>query len=84
MVLSDIPVFREITGGQAAFFSPLDPHDMARVIQRVLASRSEQIHLLGHGSERLSAYNYFSIAAQYESLYSDLATMASSLTITKP
>ena len=76
MALSDIPVFREITGGQSAFFSPLDPHDIARVIQRVLASRSEQINLLGHGFERLKAYNYSSIAAQYESLYIDLTTMA--------
>ena len=77
MALSDIPVFREITGGQLAFFSPLDPHDMARVIQRVLASSSEQISLVSHGFERLHAYNYPSIAAQYESLYSDLITIAS-------
>ena len=77
MALSDIPVFREITGGQLAFFSPLDPHDMARVIQRVLASSSEQISLVSHGFERLNAYNYPRIAAQYESLYSDLITMAS-------
>ena len=75
MALSDIPVFREITGGQSAFFSPLDPHDMARVIQRVLASSTNQVSLIGHGFERLKAYSYSSIAAQYESLYIDLTTI---------
>jgi len=77
MALSDLPVFREITGGQSAFFSPLDPYDMARVIQRVLASSSEQVSLISHGLERLHAYSYSSIAAQYESLYSDLIAMGS-------
>lgn len=72
MALSEIPVFREITGGQSAFFSPLDPDDMARVIQRVLASSSEQNSFICHGFERLKAYNYSSIATQYESLYRDL------------
>ena len=76
MALSGIPVFREITGGQSAFFSPLDPHDMACVIQRVLASRSEQINRIGHGFERLKAYNYSSIVAQYESLYGGLTATA--------
>jgi len=72
MALSDIPVFREITGGQSAFFSPLDPYDMARVIQRVLASRPDHISLMNHRFERLKPYSYSSIATRYESLYRKL------------
>lgn len=76
MALSDIPVFREITGGHSAFFSPLDPHDMARVIHQLLASSTTQTIFTGYGFERLNAFNYSSIAAQYETLYSDLTATA--------
>lgn len=83
MALSDIPVFREITAGDSAFFSPLDPYDMARVIQRVLASRYEKPSLLSHQSERLKAYNYSSIASQYENLYRDLFATAPRIAISR-
>lgn len=69
MALSDIPVFREITESQSAYFSPLDPRDIARAIERVLTSPEEQARLIEYGRERIEFYSYSDIAARYERLY---------------
>ena len=76
MVLSDIPVFQEITEGRSAYFSPSDPRDMARVIARVLSSNQEQARLIEYGRERVRAYEYSNIVAQYERLYLSLLGIA--------
>jgi glycosyltransferase involved in cell wall biosynthesis len=72
VALADIPVFREITEGRSAYFSPDDPQDMARTIERVLVSLQEQERLIEYGRERVRAYDYANIGAQYERLYSSL------------
>lgn len=36
VITTDIPVFREITGGNALFYSPGNPHDLARVVSQVV------------------------------------------------
>jgi glycosyltransferase involved in cell wall biosynthesis len=72
MALSDIPVFREITEGRSAYFSSSDPQDMARVIAGVLSSHQEQTRLIEYGRERVRAYAYSNIGAQYDRLYASL------------
>lgn len=72
MALADIPVFREITEGQSAYFSPEDPQDIARTIQRVLASPQEQARIIEYGQKRIRAYDYANIGARYERLYNSL------------
>ena len=72
IALADIPVFREITEGQSAYFSPENPQEMARTIDRVLRSPQEQAHLIKYGQERVCTYTYENIVSQYEQLYSSL------------
>jgi len=69
IALSDIPVFREITEGRSAYFSPSDPRDIARTIERVLTSPEEQARLIEYGRERIKFFSYSDIAARYERLY---------------
>ncbi len=76
MALADIPVFREITEGRSAYFSPDDPYDIARVIARILSSPQEQARLIEYGRERVKAYAYSNIVTQYERLYSRVLGMA--------
>lgn len=75
IVLSDISVFREITEGRSAYFSPTDPRDMARVIARVLFSPEEQARLIEYGLDRVRAYGYGRIGMRYEMLYRSLLGM---------
>lgn len=72
MALANIPVFREITEGRSAYFSPEDPQDMARTIERVLSSPQGQARLIKYGQERVRAYTYDNIGAQYAQLYANL------------
>ena len=63
MALTNIPVFREITEGRSAYFSPEDPQDMAGTIERVLTSPKGQARLIKYGQERVRAYTYDNIGA---------------------
>lgn len=72
MVLSDLPVFREITQDRGVYF----PHDnvelMALAIENVLSSNSERVRLVEYGNERVQAFSFQSLAAQVERLYRSL------------
>lgn len=72
MVLSDIPVFREITQDKGVYF----PHDnvelMVLAIESVLSSSSERARLVEYGNERVQAFSFQSLAAQVERLYRSL------------
>lgn len=72
MVLSDIPVFREITEGRSVYFSPDDSMDIALAIERVLESRTVNDCCISYGLERIIAYGYSPISALYESIYCQL------------
>jgi len=69
LVLSDIPVFRELTEGQAVYFPPIDVDAMALAIEKVLTSSSERDRLLNYGRKRIGMFKYSSLAAQLEDLY---------------
>jgi len=72
MVLSDIPVFREITESRSVYFSPDDAKDMALAIERVLTSSSLIEEDIAFGFHRLTAYDYSRIVDSYVYLYSQL------------
>jgi glycosyltransferase involved in cell wall biosynthesis len=76
MVLADIPVFREITGGRGVFFSPFDPKEIAFAIQKGLLRKVDQARLVDWGFKRLKDYEYSAIAVQYEALYRNLLASA--------
>lgn len=69
MVLSDIPVFREITESHGVYFSHNDTEAMASAIEKVLSSSSERERQIQYGYERVQAFNFKSLAGQLESLY---------------
>ena len=72
MVLSDIPVFREITEGQGVYFPHDDCEAMASAIELVLSSGLERARLIEYGNERVQAFSFQSLAAQVEGLYRTL------------
>ena len=72
MALSDIPVFREITENQSAYFSCSDPYDIARVIYKVISSPSERSRLSEYGFNRVKEFFYSRIAESYAQIYKSL------------
>lgn len=69
MVLSDIPVFREITQDRGVYFPPQDVESLACEIERVLSSESERARLVEYGNNRVQDFSFKSLAAQMECLY---------------
>jgi glycosyltransferase involved in cell wall biosynthesis len=69
MVLSDIPVFREITQDSGLYFRHDDAESMASAIDTGLNSSSERARLVEYGNERVKAFSFRSLAAQLASLY---------------
>lgn len=72
MVLSDIPVFREITEGEGRYFPTDDPGCMADAIESVLADDGEQARLVRYGQSRVNAFGYRQLASQMQSIYKAL------------
>jgi len=72
MVLSDIPVFKEISQGKGAYFSHDDSESIATSIDEVLSSTTEQSRLVEYGSDRVIDFGYERIAMSLEQLYRSL------------
>jgi glycosyltransferase involved in cell wall biosynthesis len=72
MVLSDMPVFREITQDRGFYFVQHDAEAMAAAIEKVLASESERARLIEYGNVRIQDFSFPSLAAQVERLYQKL------------
>ena len=72
MVLSDIPVFREITQNKGVYFLHDDVEAMAAAIETVLSSSSQRASLISYGEERVRAFSFKSLAGQLESVYRTL------------
>jgi glycosyltransferase involved in cell wall biosynthesis len=72
MVLSDIPVFREITENLGIYFRYDDADNFAWAISKVLSSSSERTRQIEYGHERVKAFSFKSLAAQLQNLYSTL------------
>jgi glycosyltransferase involved in cell wall biosynthesis len=72
MVLSDLPVFREITQDQGVYFPYHDPELMANAIEIILSSGNERQRLIEYGNERVKAFSFRSLAKQLERLYRSL------------
>lgn len=72
MVLSDLPVFREITQDTGVYFPHDDVEAMAFAIERGLSSPSEQARLIEYGRQRVQAFTFPQLAAHMEELYRSL------------
>lgn len=73
MVLSDIPVFREITQGQGVYFPHGDPDSIAGAIDDVLYSKSECDRLIRYGSKRVEDFSFRRISADLARLYRSMS-----------
>ncbi|WP_428357436.1 glycosyltransferase family 4 protein [Methyloprofundus sp.] len=72
IVLSDIPVFREITQGQGAYFSHDQPESIARVINEVLSSSCEIERLIKYGNKRVQDFGFKKIAGDLADVYKSI------------
>ncbi|MEK9719979.1 MAG: hypothetical protein VW257_02810, partial [Quisquiliibacterium sp.] len=71
IVMSDIPVFREITQNQGAYFSPGSAEAIAAAVESTLGSSSRRGDLIAYGRQRVQAFRFESIAEQLAALYLD-------------
>ncbi|QAY77035.1 glycosyltransferase family 1 protein [Sphingosinicella sp. BN140058] len=73
LVLSDIPVFRELTEDKGAYFPPDDAVAMAATIRDVLASPDRQQALVAYGERRIADFTFPALARQVEQVYKSKA-----------
>jgi glycosyltransferase involved in cell wall biosynthesis len=71
-VLSDIPVFREVTQGNSFYFPNDDVEAMTIAIETVLDSSSERERQIDYGDRRVKEFGFPRLAAQVENLYLSL------------
>lgn len=57
VVLSDIPIFREIFGDSGIYFNPYDPNDMADKIIGVLSDENIRLNLLEKQKEKIKFFD---------------------------
>jgi glycosyltransferase involved in cell wall biosynthesis len=74
VVVSDIPVFREVTDGHAVFARPLDPADLGAALQRVTTSESLRSELRAAGLERASQLSWDRCALETVRVYREAAS----------
>ena len=72
MVLSELPVFREITQDQCVYFPYNDPNLMARAIDKVLSSDSEKDRLIQYGNKRVQDFSFKKISMDLVNVYKTL------------
>lgn len=68
-VLSDIPIFREITQDQGVYFPPEDIEAMAAAIQTVCESCELRRTLADYGRHRVNDFGFDALALQVQTAY---------------
>jgi glycosyltransferase involved in cell wall biosynthesis len=69
VVLSDIPILREIFGEAGFYFNPYSEEDLARAILAIISNEEFKIGLLEKQKERLKMFDKNKIIEQYISLF---------------
>lgn len=72
VVLSDIPVFREITQDSGVYFSPNSMEAMAEAIETTLSSQELLDELVAYGRRRVQDFSFDSLSAQLVELHESL------------
>jgi glycosyltransferase involved in cell wall biosynthesis len=70
MVLSDLPVFREITQNTGVYFNPENIESIVEAIELVLNSKNEQEKIINYGNERVKAFDFMNLSSQLINMYS--------------
>jgi glycosyltransferase involved in cell wall biosynthesis len=69
LVLSDIPVFRELTEGQGVYFPPRDIGAIAGAIAETVFDQERQRRIVTYGNHRVEAFSFENLARQVEQIY---------------
>ena len=69
MVMSDIPVFKEITQNQGSYFPFDDPFAMSEVIAEGLSSDEKREAQIQYGTKRIVDFSFEEISKKLEALY---------------
>jgi len=69
VILSDIPILREIFGESGLYFNPYSEEDLAKAILKVISDSEFKIGLLEKQKERLKIFDKNKIIDQYISLF---------------
>jgi glycosyltransferase involved in cell wall biosynthesis len=69
VILSDIPILREIFGEAGFYFNPYSEEDLAEAILKVISDKEFKIGLLEKQKERLKMFDRDKIIDQYISLF---------------
>ncbi len=69
VILSDIPILREIFGEAGFYFNPYSEEDLAKAILKVISNEEFKIGLLEKEKERLKMFDKNKIIEQYISLF---------------
>ena len=69
VILSDIPILREIFGEAGFYFNPHSEEDLAKAILKVISEEEFKIGLLEKQKERLKMFDKDKIIDQYISLF---------------
>ncbi len=72
MVLSDLPVFREITEDRGVYFPPDDVAAIAAAIEVGLTSTDYREHGVQYGYQRLNDFSFDRLADRIATMYCDL------------
>ena len=69
MVLSNLPVFREITKDQSIYFSPESIEEMASALKTGLSSTELRLKMVDFGRKRVNDFRFDSIAQDLKEVY---------------
>ncbi len=64
VIVSDIPVFREIYQDAAVFFDPLNPNDIAQKIKLVMSDKKTRDRMVKEGLEQVKKYSWEKMASE--------------------
>jgi glycosyltransferase involved in cell wall biosynthesis len=73
MVLSDLPVFREITEGKAIYFAPEGVEAMAGAVELGLTSSQDRERMVQYGVERVTDFSFPRLAGGMADVYAKVS-----------
>ena len=76
VIVSDIPVFREVCGDAALYFDPLDPLDIARMISTVFDDQQVRERLRTAGKKKVDTYSWNTMAQETRAVYMRVAEVS--------
>lgn len=69
IVLSDIPVFKEIVGNNGVYFNCHEPESIAYAINGVITSKGESERLVQNGLEKVKKFDFCNVSEKLQILY---------------